>query len=37
MRKEFGQEYIDLEKQTGRLFPSLKRANANIKFEEEER
>ena len=37
MRKEFGQEYLDLEKRTGRLLPSLKRANANIKFEEGER
>jgi len=35
MREEFGQDYIDLEKRTGRLLPPLKKDLENIPADEE--
>ena len=35
MREEFGQDYIDLEKRTGRLLPPLKKNLDNVPTNEE--
>ncbi len=37
MREEFGQDYINLEKRTGRLLPSLKKNFENIPMNEEKK
>jgi len=37
MREEFGQDYIDLEKRTGRLLPPLKKDLENIPLDEEKK